>query len=248
MKQAVEHPAAPQAKVGRPRADRDDSGLGTDPREEILAAASRLFTTDGYGRTSTKQIADAVGLRQASIYYYFPRKETILAELLDRTVASSLRYAEALEEVEADPQVKLWLLIVNDLSTLFSPPGNLSWLMFEPEARSESMGPFWEKRNRLLSAYEQLVEAGITSGEFRPDTDAVRTARIIFSMVEGTATAIVAGAPIEPDKALCRSVAEHALRSLVTDADAMNRIVAEADRTSRSVAPRRGVASTIRTS
>jgi len=203
--------------------------LGSDPKEEILAAAHRLFTIGGYGRTSTRQIADAVGLRQASLYYYFPLKENILEELLDRTVESSLRYVNELEKLDAPPAVKLWLLIVNDLDTLFSPPGNLGWLMYQPEARSESMSPFWEKHDRLLSAYEQIVGLGVESGAFRSDLNSGVSARIIFSMVEGLATAYVAGAPIEPDSTLEGSAAEHALRSVLAEDSALDSVVSAAE-------------------
>jgi AcrR family transcriptional regulator len=73
------------SSVGRPRADPRSSTA--DPQEEILAAAADLFATVGYTAASTRAIAQAVGLRQASLFHYFPRKEAILDELLDRVGA-----------------------------------------------------------------------------------------------------------------------------------------------------------------
>jgi len=54
-----------------------------------VRTAAGLFESQGYTSTSTRTIADAVGLRQASLFHYFARKEDILTELLDRTVRSA---------------------------------------------------------------------------------------------------------------------------------------------------------------
>src|SRR3954452_25593916 len=50
-------------------------------RETILAAAQRLFGERGYDATSLRQIADAVGMTKAAVYYHYPAKEHMLLEL-----------------------------------------------------------------------------------------------------------------------------------------------------------------------
>ncbi|MBR6089678.1 MAG: helix-turn-helix transcriptional regulator, partial [Anaerolineaceae bacterium] len=40
-------------------------------REEILEAALDLFAVNGYEATSISQLADAVGIRKASLYSHF---------------------------------------------------------------------------------------------------------------------------------------------------------------------------------
>ena len=62
--------------VGRPRKNRPRR-RGKTAREEILDASSELFTRRGFSTTSTHQIAEAVGIRQASLYYHFPSKNDI---------------------------------------------------------------------------------------------------------------------------------------------------------------------------
>ena len=74
--------------VGRPRAV--PQLVPADVREEILSAAAGLFETYGYTATSTRAIATEVGLRQASLFHYFARKDDILSELLDRTLRPTL--------------------------------------------------------------------------------------------------------------------------------------------------------------
>lgn len=47
-------------------------------REEILEAALELFSVNGYEATSISQIADAVGIRKASLYSHYENKQDIL--------------------------------------------------------------------------------------------------------------------------------------------------------------------------
>ena len=50
-------------------------------REQILATAMSLFTTQGYDATSLRQIADRLGFTKAALYYHFPAKEHLAIEL-----------------------------------------------------------------------------------------------------------------------------------------------------------------------
>lgn len=60
-------------------------------RDEILNIALDLFSVNGYEATSISQIADAVGIRKASLYSHFGSKQ----EILDNVVESVLTgYAE----------------------------------------------------------------------------------------------------------------------------------------------------------
>src|SRR5690606_6446151 len=73
-------PTLSRVRPGRPR-HLPDKGVGT-PREQVLEAAALLFTSKGFAATSTREIAEAVGIRQASLYYHFAGKDEILAALL----------------------------------------------------------------------------------------------------------------------------------------------------------------------
>ena len=78
--------------VGRPR-KQSPRRRGATAREEILDAASELFTRKGFATTSTHDIADAVGMRQASLYYHFPSKRDIFLTLLMGTIQPALALA-----------------------------------------------------------------------------------------------------------------------------------------------------------
>jgi len=55
------------------------SRIGT--RDQILATALELFTTQGYDATSLRAIADRLHMTKAALYYHFPAKELLLLEL-----------------------------------------------------------------------------------------------------------------------------------------------------------------------
>ena len=53
-------------------------------KQEILEAALNLFSVQGYEATSISQIADAVGIKKASMYSHFSGKQEILDTMLQR--------------------------------------------------------------------------------------------------------------------------------------------------------------------
>ncbi|GAA1610222.1 TetR/AcrR family transcriptional regulator [Kribbella sancticallisti] len=56
-------------------------------RARILDAAGELFVRDGYGATSLQDIAERAGCAVQTIYYGFGNKQTVLKEVVDRTIA-----------------------------------------------------------------------------------------------------------------------------------------------------------------
>lgn len=55
-------------------------------KQEILHAALDLFSVQGYEATSISQLAEAVGIRKASLYSHFENKQAILDALLQTTL------------------------------------------------------------------------------------------------------------------------------------------------------------------
>ena len=55
-------------------------------KQEILEAALELFSVQGFEATSISQIADAVGIRKASLYSHFENKQAILDALVQRVL------------------------------------------------------------------------------------------------------------------------------------------------------------------
>ncbi len=53
-------------------------------REHILDIAEKLFTEYGYKSASIRSIASECGVTNAAIYYHFPDKESLFAEVMQR--------------------------------------------------------------------------------------------------------------------------------------------------------------------
>jgi AcrR family transcriptional regulator len=52
-----------------------------DTREDIRAVAMELFAENGFEQTSLRQIAERLDITKAALYYHFPSKDDLLAEL-----------------------------------------------------------------------------------------------------------------------------------------------------------------------
>ena len=55
-------------------------------KQEILDAALKLFSVQGYEATSISQLAEAVGIRKASLYSHFENKQAILDALIQTNI------------------------------------------------------------------------------------------------------------------------------------------------------------------
>jgi AcrR family transcriptional regulator len=154
------------AGPGRPRSQQP-SRPGATAREEILDAAAELFTTQGFANTSTRSIADAVGIRQSSLYHHFKTKDDILEDLLEGTVSGGLDFARtvaALPRAEVPPGSSLHAVALYDGTQLCSARWNLGVLYHLPEARSGRFERFLAGRQELRTLYGELGKALSTAG------------------------------------------------------------------------------------
>ncbi|MFC6082557.1 TetR/AcrR family transcriptional regulator [Sphaerisporangium aureirubrum] len=60
----------------------------TDTRTRIQEIALRLFTEQGYEATSLREIAEALGVTKAALYYHFKTKDDIIASLSEERQAA----------------------------------------------------------------------------------------------------------------------------------------------------------------
>ncbi|MGA2303648.1 MAG: TetR/AcrR family transcriptional regulator [Acidimicrobiales bacterium] len=160
---------------------------GGDARADILAAAAALFERDGYTSTSTRTIALAVGLRQASLFHYFARKEEILTDLLDQTVRSTLDFARRHSLGSLDADVALWLLTREDVANLCRGPHNLGALQLLPEVRSPQFAWFWRRRRQLFKEYMDHIARGMAGNFFAPG-ELGSASDLVFGLVESVIT------------------------------------------------------------
>ncbi|MEU7826581.1 helix-turn-helix domain-containing protein [Catellatospora sp. NPDC049133] len=198
------------AAVGRPRSGARRLPAAT-AREEILDAAAELFAQRGYAATSTRLIAEAVGIRQASLYYHFDNKEQILAELLEATVRPSLDYAADLDRQGPAPAAALHALVTYDVGVLLTARWNVGILYALPEVATEPFNRFRTERERLRETYRVLTAAAAPAG-----ADAF-LGDLVFGLVESV-IGIRRDLPVAPPEELQRAVAAAVLRLVGVDA------------------------------
>lgn len=170
---------------GRPRHTGKRS-MERSGREEILDQAGRLFVEQSYSGTSTREIADACGIRQSSIYYHFHGKTDILIELLEQSVRPTL---DKVTQIEAQcpantPAAALYLLALTDVRTLATLPHNIGRLHRMPDVRNADTYRVIEPTiHELARAYARLGMA-IASEEVARTMTSDQLGAMLLQMVE----------------------------------------------------------------
>ena len=154
--------------VGRPRKN-SPRRRGSTAREEILDASSELFTTQGFANTSTHQIAEAVGIRQASLYYHFPSKTEIFLTLLKSTIEPSIELADELASSESSPELRLWALVAAEARLLLTSGWNVGRLYQLPVANSPDFDDFHDQRAQLQKTFSDTAAEIVGSEDPRTD-------------------------------------------------------------------------------
>ena len=84
----------------------------SDVRDAILAAAFRLFSTQGYSETSLPQIAREAGISTANVYVYFSSKLDVLFTLYAPWLTERLERLERSLARIRDPRARLQRLLL----------------------------------------------------------------------------------------------------------------------------------------
>lgn len=135
-------------------------------RERILIEASFLFADQGYHRTSTREIAQVVDLRQPSLFHHFPSKASIMEALLALNFDRAVKFATAMVREPGSAGARLSRVFRADLEYLTSLPYDLSGTMRGEVLRDPTFRHWERQHKRLHRAWLGLVEQGIKTGQF----------------------------------------------------------------------------------
>ncbi|GIH11242.1 TetR family transcriptional regulator [Rhizocola hellebori] len=80
--------------------------MADDTRSRIQAVALELFTEKGYDSTSLREIAEALGVTKAALYYHFKSKEEIVESLTGDHVARMEDLLSWAEEQPSTPEFR----------------------------------------------------------------------------------------------------------------------------------------------
>jgi AcrR family transcriptional regulator len=151
------------AVVGKAES-RDANSAAT--RERILIEASELFARHGYLGTSTRAIAEAVQIKQPSLFHHFPTKGAIMEELLRHSLEASVELVESLVGAEGSPAKRFEDYIRFDIEFVFSSPYNYVGLYRQDVLDFPEFREVRRLYNRMRIGRERLLAEGIESGEF----------------------------------------------------------------------------------
>jgi TetR/AcrR family transcriptional regulator, cholesterol catabolism regulator len=140
---------------------------------EIVDAAAKVFAKRGYHGASTQDIADLLGIRQASLYYYFESKDAALEAVCTSGHEDYALRAQQILRQKGSGAAKVAQLVFQHLAPMAERHDYT--LVFLRERRF--LPPPARKRVRALEIrYERLIERviqqAVDSGEFRADLDA----------------------------------------------------------------------------
>lgn len=150
---------------------------------EIIDAAARVFAERGYHGATTQDIADVLGIRQASLYYYFRSKEVALEIVCTRGVEDFFKTARAIAAGPGTAVEKLTSLISAHISPLLDRGDFvkvfLTQRQFLPEQSRRRVGK-WSRA--IERTFERVIREGARGGEFRAEIDPRLTTLAILGM------------------------------------------------------------------
>ena len=152
-----------------------------DTRQQIIKHATRLFKSQGYTRTSIKQITGAVGCTAPALYYFFPGGKIELLQVVVRSLnmdpekmLSDLGAAQSLEEL-------IGLINAHLPRLLEVVATDIRWLHKEANQLPKEEQAFIQ--DTILTTYEIILTE---AKRFIPEEDGARSfAWMIFLIHDG---------------------------------------------------------------
>ena len=163
----------------------------SDKVQMILEASQKRFGLFGIEKTSMREIADDLKLSKASLYYYFPDKESLYRAVVEKEQIEFIdKITDRIFSIHEPEQ--LLLEYANARLSYFRTLLNLSRLRLEsfsglkPGFR-ETIQVFKEKEKEIV---KKIFEKGILNGIFFiNDTDQIST--LFLDLLKGLRTTLV---------------------------------------------------------
>ncbi|AZG48039.1 TetR/AcrR family transcriptional regulator [Gordonia insulae] len=153
-------------------------------RDDIIEAAAAYFAEHGYSNAGMRDIAQAVGIKGASLYNHFHSKEEILYAIALRMTKDPQEHLQVLD-AEGSPVERLTNLIVVHVRHLAEHPvehlvslRELNALLPEHRAVVTDYRRYYQRRVR------DVIAAGARSGQFEV-RDAMQSAIAVLDLMNG---------------------------------------------------------------
>ena len=146
-------------------------------RHDILKASRRLFKEKGYDDTMIDDVADKAGISKATLYNYFPNKESLLTGALDDQIATIRQYIQNLGDISSYEKLRqlMEFLVVDSVSAI-----DVSRRVMYLNACEGS--PMYGKVNEVKEILRNLVDQAKEEGAFREDIYSIEIVEIFMSI------------------------------------------------------------------
>jgi AcrR family transcriptional regulator len=133
-------------------------------RQEILNAASALFSQHGYENVTLRAIAEELGYAHAALYRYFPDKSSLLAEICRETFDLLTAEVDRLQTPDKNPEQRLFDTSRGFVRFGLTHPQHFRIVFFGPENRGGvRAGEYIEEIGKPL--FERLVKIFVECSE-----------------------------------------------------------------------------------
>lgn len=157
----------------------------TDIREQIVDAASSLFSRYGFKKATMDEIANTMGKGKSSIYYYFSSKEEIYEAVIERE-AEFLRREVVKAISQADnPKDKLRNYVLSRMKTFRRVSNFYDAIRTEVVSHLDFIDRIRKKYDREeIRLLQDILEEGLKNNTFR-EFDPELTAIAIVTALKG---------------------------------------------------------------
>lgn len=142
------------------------AGRQNKKKQKLLQVSAQLFNEKGYQSTTMQDIADYLGIKKGSIYYYINTKEDLLYELGTATLQMLLDSAYKIKDLEVEPDEKLRQLIHNHMRLLCEHLDLFTVSL--RELNKINVPTYWDEIVKLRKEYEiiarEIVQKGQSAG------------------------------------------------------------------------------------
>jgi AcrR family transcriptional regulator len=157
-------------------------------RDGILEAAARIFSEKGYHATSMNDIAEAVSLQKASLYYHFENKQEILITLLDHALDLINSRLESVIIQPLTPEEKLRKAMITYMETIAEYQSLAAVLLLELRSLDPTLkARHATQREKFENIWKDMIREGKRQGKFH-SIDPSITGRAILGVMNWSVT------------------------------------------------------------
>ncbi len=170
----------------RPAAKSAEASVDASVADRILEEAARLFFRQGYGASSIRDLAAAVGISSSTLYHHYANKEAILTAILERFMSD---FNGALLPILADSRrpadERLRAAVIEHL--VFSQQRHTELLNGHPFRHAlgkRTLARIIRLQREYRDAVVALLEEGTRAGVFHV-ADATVTTMVLLDALNG---------------------------------------------------------------